>query len=29
MKNLAPDIVRQRMVIEGTLRPPASFGGEK
>ena len=29
MKDLAPDIIRQRMVVEGTLRPPASFGGEK
>ena len=29
MKDLAPDIMRQRMVVEGTLRPPASFGGEK
>ena len=29
MKDLAPDIIRQRMVIEGTLFPPASFGGEE
>jgi len=29
MKDLAPDITRQRMIVEGTLRPPATFGGEE
>jgi len=29
MKDLAPDITRQRMVAEGTLRPPATFSGEE
>tara|TARA_Y100000296_G_scaffold76125_1_gene96484 strand:- start:1071 stop:1427 length:357 start_codon:yes stop_codon:yes gene_type:complete len=29
MKDLAPDITRQRMVVEGILRPPATFGGEE
>jgi len=29
MKDLAPDITRQRMVVEGILQPPATFGGEE
>ena len=29
MKDLAPDITRQRMVVEGTLQPPATFSGEE